>query len=465
LRWQTLQWKQEATKSFLNGADIDSLEDTDEIAYSYAQVKSLATGNPLLIEETNLQNELNSLLIQERSHRQQQLTLQSDILHCTKRIKELLHSIDCVEEDIKNLEGTQRLSRRISEEEEKVQADVDKLESQEKHFLAVFNKATSQEETNSSHNALISCRKELKELKAKLKTFITEEDKLNKEKLKLENEVLSGQFALLNKDGGIAHGSTRLAGSYRNLEIYATNFGSSLNFAVKGKHTYGFPFRISQDRFMSLNRQYPIQSLDKFVDELPNYLSRLNQELEKVRLEQSRYLGMQGKEFPQIQRLNEVQARLIEIREEMSKQEQVLSLTKEDKEDKEDKETEEENISGEFWLLDEDRAGDDLSINDGLIEELKTLSFEDYVNERGMINYVEDVINLELVELRVIALTQDLQGSCKEGNIMKVARIYKSCHSFPEHWQKAMTALELNEKKVVIKTLAKLKAVAVTMAA
>jgi hypothetical protein len=26
LRWQTLQWKQEATKSFLNGADIDSLE-------------------------------------------------------------------------------------------------------------------------------------------------------------------------------------------------------------------------------------------------------------------------------------------------------------------------------------------------------------------------------------------------------------------------------------------------------
>jgi N12 class adenine-specific DNA methylase len=102
LRWQTLQWKQEMINKFLNGANVDSIDDCDQVVYSFAQVKSLATGNPLLIEESNLRNELNSLLVQQREHQRQQLSLGYKIQSTTNRIKLLSEDIDKVTRDIEN---------------------------------------------------------------------------------------------------------------------------------------------------------------------------------------------------------------------------------------------------------------------------------------------------------------------------------------------------------------------------
>ena len=50
--------------------------------------------------------------------------------------------------------------------------------------------------------------------------------------------------------------------------------------------------------------------------------------------------------------------------------------------------------------------------------------------------------------------------SCQENNLMRVALIYKSCKDYPQHWAAALKALSLENKKVCIRTLAKLKAVA-----
>jgi N12 class adenine-specific DNA methylase len=102
LRWQTLQWKQEMINKFLNGSNVDSIDDCDQVVYSFAQVKSLATGNPLLIEESNLRNELNSLLVQQREHQRQQLSLGYKIQSTTNRIKLLSEDIDKVTKDIEN---------------------------------------------------------------------------------------------------------------------------------------------------------------------------------------------------------------------------------------------------------------------------------------------------------------------------------------------------------------------------
>ena len=78
LRWQALATKQEFIEKFFNGEDCE-IENCEEVVYSYHQVKSLATGNPLLIEEANLRSELNSLLSQLRSHEQQQFSLSYEI--------------------------------------------------------------------------------------------------------------------------------------------------------------------------------------------------------------------------------------------------------------------------------------------------------------------------------------------------------------------------------------------------
>lgn len=106
LRWQTLQWKEEMIRKFLNGAvGLNEIIDTDEASYSYSQVKSLATGNPLLIEEANLRSELNSLLIQQRSHQQTHFGLSGNIKQREKLIAKYTDDIFWIQEDIKNSQG------------------------------------------------------------------------------------------------------------------------------------------------------------------------------------------------------------------------------------------------------------------------------------------------------------------------------------------------------------------------
>jgi N12 class adenine-specific DNA methylase/predicted RNA methylase len=458
LRWQTLQWKQEATKSFLNGADIDSLEDVDDVCLTFAQVKSLATGNPLLIEETNLQNELNSLLIQERSHSQQQLGITGEISRASNKIKSILEKMDAVEIDIKSLAETERLTRRISEEEEELQAKIQGDENDLNGLKALLEKATTAKDEKYVEiysNAINESKLRIKELKTKVKEFLTEEDKVQEAKLKQESNAISAQFSLLSKDAGIAHGTTRLAGSYRGLEIYATNFGSSLNYAIEStysKKSYGFPFRVSQDRLITLNRTNPLQSLDKWVDELPHYLKRLENELEGAKVELNRAESIKGKIFYGLGRLNEVQVRLMEIREIMADNKNVLNVNHGDCEG------ENENSAEEY--LEDDLSSTEVGVNLEIVEELKNLTFEDYCSEKNIPDYVSNIIAPQLKELRIIKLTRSLEVSCQENNLMRVALIYKSCKDYPEHWIKALKALSLDNKKICIKTLAKLKAVA-----
>lgn len=108
LRWQTLQWKQAMITKFLNGTvDINELADEDEASYSYSQVKSLATGNPLLIEESNLRSELNRLLIQKRSYKQTQFGLAAEIVRRENQIRILSEKVQQLGADIKTASNTQ----------------------------------------------------------------------------------------------------------------------------------------------------------------------------------------------------------------------------------------------------------------------------------------------------------------------------------------------------------------------
>ena len=54
-------------------------EDVDETALSYAEIKALATGNPLIIEKCQLELDVNRLKILEASHRSQLYALEDKI--------------------------------------------------------------------------------------------------------------------------------------------------------------------------------------------------------------------------------------------------------------------------------------------------------------------------------------------------------------------------------------------------
>jgi hypothetical protein len=366
--------------------------------------------------------------------------------------------MDAVEIDIKSLAETERLTRRISEEEEELQAKIQGDENDLNGLKALLEKATTAKDEKYVEiysNAINESKLRIKELKTKVKEFLTEEDKVQEAKLKQESNAISAQFSLLSKDAGIAHGTTRLAGSYRGLEIYATNFGSSLNYAIEStysKKSYGFPFRVSQDRLITLNRTNPLQSLDKWVDELPHYLKRLENELEGAKTELNRSESIKGKIFYGLGRLNEVQVRLMEIREIMANNKNVLNVNHGD--------CDGENENGTEEYLEDDLSSTEVGVNLEIVEELKNLTFEDYCSEKNIPDYVSNIIAPQLKELRIIKLTRSLEVSCQENNLMRVALIYKSCRDYPQHWTAALKALSLENKKVCIKTLAKLKAVA-----
>ncbi|NJN07516.1 MAG: helicase SNF2 [Richelia sp. RM1_1_1] len=104
LRWQALATKQEFIEKFFNGEDC-VLENCEEVVYSYNQVKSLATGNPLLIEEANLRSELNSLLSQLRSHQQQQFSLSYEAKKWESKLANLERQIELGNQDICEIES------------------------------------------------------------------------------------------------------------------------------------------------------------------------------------------------------------------------------------------------------------------------------------------------------------------------------------------------------------------------
>jgi hypothetical protein len=73
-------------------------EDVDETALSYAEIKALATGNPLIVEKCQLEMEVNKLKLLQGSHNSQKYALEDKILkeypQAIKRLTEKIAGLD-----------------------------------------------------------------------------------------------------------------------------------------------------------------------------------------------------------------------------------------------------------------------------------------------------------------------------------------------------------------------------------
>ena len=78
-------------------------EDVDETALSYAEIKALATGNPLIIEKCQLEMDVNKLKLLQASHLSQRYALEDKILkEYPQEIKRLTERIEGYMADIEN---------------------------------------------------------------------------------------------------------------------------------------------------------------------------------------------------------------------------------------------------------------------------------------------------------------------------------------------------------------------------
>ncbi|MDR1209810.1 MAG: helicase [Clostridiales bacterium] len=97
--WQTVQKKQEFIAQIMSSkSPVRSCDDVDETALSYAEIKALCAGNPLIAEKMALDNEVAKLRMLRGEHRNQRYRLEDDLL---KRFPEQITSVT---ERIKGIE-------------------------------------------------------------------------------------------------------------------------------------------------------------------------------------------------------------------------------------------------------------------------------------------------------------------------------------------------------------------------
>jgi len=85
-------------------APVRAAEDVDETALSYAEIKALATGNPLIIEKSNLEMEVGKLNLLKSSHQSQQFDLEDKVLkHYPRVIQQMQERIEGYQKDLATL--------------------------------------------------------------------------------------------------------------------------------------------------------------------------------------------------------------------------------------------------------------------------------------------------------------------------------------------------------------------------
>lgn len=100
--WQTIENKQKFISQIMTSkTPVRVAEDVDESSLSYAEIKALATGNPLIKEKMDLDNEVTKLKMLEANYKSNRYRLEDKILKSyPNEIARLENLIDCIKQDL-----------------------------------------------------------------------------------------------------------------------------------------------------------------------------------------------------------------------------------------------------------------------------------------------------------------------------------------------------------------------------
>jgi TolA-binding protein len=105
--WQVLESKARFIAQVMNGeTDLRRIEDIDGAALTYAEVKAIASGNPLVIEKARVDAEVARLSRLHCQHQETQYTLRSRVRHLTDELPRLEHRLAAVRQDLTTREDT-----------------------------------------------------------------------------------------------------------------------------------------------------------------------------------------------------------------------------------------------------------------------------------------------------------------------------------------------------------------------
>ena len=100
--WQTLENKARFIAQIMNGSNIArTAEDVEGAALTYAEVKALASGNPLVMEKFKVDNEIRRLNMLKTQHKRSLISMQSDLSLLSLKVDTYKSHIERHEADLK----------------------------------------------------------------------------------------------------------------------------------------------------------------------------------------------------------------------------------------------------------------------------------------------------------------------------------------------------------------------------
>ena len=105
--WQTLETKAKFIAQVMSGdMTVRRLEDMDSAALTYAEVKAIASGNPLVIEKAQVDAELIRLNRLRSAHAEEQYRIRSNLRHAHEEVEKWTERLANLREDLKLRQDT-----------------------------------------------------------------------------------------------------------------------------------------------------------------------------------------------------------------------------------------------------------------------------------------------------------------------------------------------------------------------
>jgi hypothetical protein len=105
--WQTLETKAKFIGQVMTGeSDLRRIEDVDGAALTYAEVKAIASGNPMVIEKARIDAEVARLSRLHSEHQETQFRLRSRVRHLTDELPRMGKRLEDVRRDLTTRQDT-----------------------------------------------------------------------------------------------------------------------------------------------------------------------------------------------------------------------------------------------------------------------------------------------------------------------------------------------------------------------
>ena len=282
--FQTLENKQKYISQIMTSKmPVRVAEDVDEATLNYAEIKALATGNPLIREKMDLDVEVSKLKMLESNFKSNLYKMEDKVIKVyPKEIENLKEKIENLKKDIEKVEVYR--DEKEAKTEEYAQTALENIgeNNREKEIEGMADKKTVSKFTSLT----LSGRKYTDKKQA--------------------GEFLINRIKGIKKTDNFAQEEVKI-GEYRNFDlfVYYDSFSNQYKFHLKGEENHYGEF--GTDEIGNIIR------MDNVLDRMPE---RLEQTLGKLKDTENQFetakLEIQ-KKFPQAELLKEKTLRLAEV--------------------------------------------------------------------------------------------------------------------------------------------------------